>query len=111
MDSETNFTFETCENYEEAKYCVAHSEIPMTNSNYIREFATDKELAQLLIQVESYDEFDEDEDDDGNPYVFGSTVGYLAMDGSVYDDYDEAVEANEEWLKKTAISIKTAKGV
>ena len=67
----------------------------MTNLTKIRQLPI-VDLADLLIYPDSFPIYDYDYDD-CERYI-GEEMRYKISDGSMYDDYDEAVEAEIAWL-------------
>lgn len=103
MKPKDYISFEHYEYYENAKQAVEESQIKMLNSEYIRSFMTDRELAELLVQQESYDEFDSD--CFGNIICTGTVYSFIAMDGSIHSEYEDAVDATMKYLAATAIEV------
>lgn len=68
-----------------------------TNSEYVRKEISDEELAELLVRQDTYELYDKNE---ASEYVQnGFKTDFLDMRNRRYNDIQEAVKANLEWLR------------
>lgn len=72
----------------------------MTNGERIRSLS-DKELAQLLIRIES--EPDYDEDCEGEWFRCRDVDYYITSNNEKWMDYDDALEYETKWLKQKIV--------
>lgn len=70
----------------------------MTNECRIRNLASTEELAALLIQFRTEDEWDCDMDDEW--YICGQTEIWVASDGVEFQSYDDALKYECQWLRE-----------
>ena len=70
----------------------------MTNEEYIRENLTTEDLAEILVRTyaEEVIEYDWDEE----PYVEGFKYIYATSDGEEFDDLEDAIKHEKQWLSQ-----------
>lgn len=71
----------------------------MTNEHIIRNLTTE-DLAELLLQLRSEDEWDCDMDDEW--YICGQTEVWITMDGKEFQSHEDALEHECKWLREEA---------